>query len=782
MFSLGESPAVTVSATPSATAVRHHHHHHQAVIQQQQQHNHQPHQQPQQQFGSSSPAMPPASLADLASTASSLLYALQSSQSSAVMAANTILQNFVSGVQPSLVSALNNSTSINHKLEPADQQPHQQQQQPVLPTASVLPTSNTVPSVVSTVMPPFSASKSNSPSSSSRSTTPTAPASIGTFPLSMNNTQQHHQLLTGNKSEGCLEQFGQQHSNHHLQAVHGAQQLGKAETLSQQLESSICNVCGDEASGRHYGASTCFGCKGFFRRTVRANKAYSCRYEEKCQIDKVGRNICRACRFQKCLNVGMEPDAIRPDRDKTGKQKNPRRSHMNSASSIVGTFSTVTDSGITKSTTSSVAGELNQMITDEDFNATIGDPMMARRRANTINDLRSLAEEIRRQQQEHDQQHLQRISESSTTGGHGGGSSPEFEQMSTEKALIIQTLREIERIVCFAESAQHRLVPISAKLGSEESEAKLRRDFDAAIHKGALNESDQMLAAIQQPKLIGERTELNYSGGRPLGEWAELRDALRRQLLLAVDYANTLKPIADLDFTERLCLLRCTAMPFMVFAVACQSAFAHRPDQVLLPNGLYIDERTPLNLLIPPLSHCSDALRWRIETIRSEWLNTLQPSLEQLSLTEVEYVTLKAIVALDAHTPGLSAETVRLLNVARDSVQNALFLHLVDQCTQMQLAIGRFGRLLMLVANITKIAAHISNLVQALADQQQSDESNSGGDILLTFLASGHALSSSPSGQNSNNRRHSSSSTVGTAEEEEDEDEDDDDDELRMDA
>uniref|UniRef100_A0AC34GA34 Nuclear receptor domain-containing protein n=1 Tax=Panagrolaimus sp. ES5 TaxID=591445 RepID=A0AC34GA34_9BILA len=92
------------------------------------------------------------------------------------------------------------------------------------------------------------------------------------------------------------------------------------------------SVCNDEASGRHYGVTACFGCKGFFRRTVRANKVYACRYEEKCQIDKAGRNVCRSCRFRKCLEVGMEPDAIRPDRDKTGRQKNPRRSHGNSLS------------------------------------------------------------------------------------------------------------------------------------------------------------------------------------------------------------------------------------------------------------------------------------------------------------------------------------------------------------------------------------------------------------------------------------------------------------------
>ncbi|GMT07178.1 hypothetical protein PENTCL1PPCAC_29352, partial [Pristionchus entomophagus] len=98
--------------------------------------------------------------------------------------------------------------------------------------------------------------------------------------------------------------------------------------MLQEDDSSICSVCRDEASGRHYGVVACFGCKGFFRRTVRAGKTYHCRYDQKCRIDKTGRNVCRACRFMKCLEVGMEPDAIRPDRDKTGRQKNPRRTML----------------------------------------------------------------------------------------------------------------------------------------------------------------------------------------------------------------------------------------------------------------------------------------------------------------------------------------------------------------------------------------------------------------------------------------------------------------------
>ncbi len=39
-----------------------------------------------------------------------------------------------------------------------------------------------------------------------------------------------------------------------------------------------CAICGDRATGKHYGAASCDGCKGFFRRSVRKNHVYTCRY------------------------------------------------------------------------------------------------------------------------------------------------------------------------------------------------------------------------------------------------------------------------------------------------------------------------------------------------------------------------------------------------------------------------------------------------------------------------------------------------------------------------
>lgn len=49
----------------------------------------------------------------------------------------------------------------------------------------------------------------------------------------------------------------------------------------QGLIQQHCAICGDRATGKHYGAASCDGCKGFFRRSVRKNHIYSCRYDLK---------------------------------------------------------------------------------------------------------------------------------------------------------------------------------------------------------------------------------------------------------------------------------------------------------------------------------------------------------------------------------------------------------------------------------------------------------------------------------------------------------------------
>ncbi|CAM2101143.1 unnamed protein product [Caretta caretta] len=82
--------------------------------------------------------------------------------------------------------------------------------------------------------------------------------------------------------------------------------------------SSLCSICGDRATGKHYGASSCDGCKGFFRRSVRKNHVYSCRFSRQCVIDKDKRNQCRYCRLKKCFRAGMKKEGNQDDVIQTG--------------------------------------------------------------------------------------------------------------------------------------------------------------------------------------------------------------------------------------------------------------------------------------------------------------------------------------------------------------------------------------------------------------------------------------------------------------------------------
>jgi len=80
----------------------------------------------------------------------------------------------------------------------------------------------------------------------------------------------------------------------------------------------ICGVCGGPASGKHYNAFTCEGCKGFFRRSVIKNCNHYCKFGHlSCSIGVINRRkSCRRCRFDKCIEIGMRPELVdRKERD-----------------------------------------------------------------------------------------------------------------------------------------------------------------------------------------------------------------------------------------------------------------------------------------------------------------------------------------------------------------------------------------------------------------------------------------------------------------------------------
>lgn len=84
---------------------------------------------------------------------------------------------------------------------------------------------------------------------------------------------------------------------------------------SKQSKVDKCLVCSHKATGIHFGVMSCEGCKGFFARSLKANKheAYKCTLNFAC----VDLSTCRYCRFRRCLFLGMSYDSC-----KTGRPSN----------------------------------------------------------------------------------------------------------------------------------------------------------------------------------------------------------------------------------------------------------------------------------------------------------------------------------------------------------------------------------------------------------------------------------------------------------------------------
>jgi len=76
----------------------------------------------------------------------------------------------------------------------------------------------------------------------------------------------------------------------------------------------MCAICGDRATGKHYGVYSCEGCKGFFKRTVRKELegTYACKEVQQCEVDKKKRNRCQYCRYQKCLQASLASTHLPP--------------------------------------------------------------------------------------------------------------------------------------------------------------------------------------------------------------------------------------------------------------------------------------------------------------------------------------------------------------------------------------------------------------------------------------------------------------------------------------
>ncbi len=97
------------------------------------------------------------------------------------------------------------------------------------------------------------------------------------------------------------------------------QPLSKEESFAQK-SCDECQIC-DRPAGKHlyYGARVCLSCRAFFRRSC-MNKRYqsfTCSSSKQdCIVSSTVKRVCSFCRYQQCLNAGMNPRWMMTDEER----------------------------------------------------------------------------------------------------------------------------------------------------------------------------------------------------------------------------------------------------------------------------------------------------------------------------------------------------------------------------------------------------------------------------------------------------------------------------------
>ncbi|GMS91809.1 hypothetical protein PENTCL1PPCAC_13984, partial [Pristionchus entomophagus] len=77
-------------------------------------------------------------------------------------------------------------------------------------------------------------------------------------------------------------------------------------TLYSSMANRVCLICSVPITVAHLGIESCRACAAFFNRTQVAGRKFACRQgERRCSIRKHEKFMCRSCRYDRCVELGM---------------------------------------------------------------------------------------------------------------------------------------------------------------------------------------------------------------------------------------------------------------------------------------------------------------------------------------------------------------------------------------------------------------------------------------------------------------------------------------------
>lgn len=322
------------------------------------------------------------------------------------------------------------------------------------------------------------------------------------------------------------------------------------------------------------------------------NQTFSCQFQGKCPVDKSIRCACRHCRFEKCLQVGMDRNAIQQNRDPIGYTKRTRRYPP-----------------IKKVEASDECSPA--MVSEND--------------------------------------------------------------RSEDNFLTL--LSSTEQKCCALRLAEY--MPSRTLIEAVVSDCLLTDEVFMAEH------------AILSPR--HRVTSLRFANQSDYHYWHE------RDWFVMIEWAKTLPVFQSLPFTDKLALLRHSAITYPSLVHVFNSP-DHGLDTIVFPDGAYFD-RTPEPTR--PLG---------FNKKKYQMLDQLLKPMRSMEIDMTEFAAFKAIFFLNPDADDVDSNAKKTLSDGRSAITNALYRYMVKK-KGAEDAGDRFGRLLLLGTVLATMAVEMKEAV-----------------------------------------------------------------------
>ncbi|UMM27726.1 hypothetical protein L5515_010894 [Caenorhabditis briggsae] len=428
------------------------------------------------------------------------------------------------------------------------------------------------------------------------------------------------------------------------------------------IKGERCVGCGSDSAIRvHYGASSCHGCKAFFRRSVFEGRVYMCSAENQCDITNESRNRCRACRLRNCLDGGMNPKHVREERSKI--ERMPGNTCTVSATN-----------GVTHNVpTTSAASPIMEV----KYSATLASALSS---ASSSTQAPS-------------------TSESSFTSSSVSQPAPvESTTSSGSEAEVVdkKTLQEN---------------PLTLFMCALEKQTEQLKDEDVKDNDvmGAWSRDISLTFGLQHPQMVIKRLPIMYTCDRIM-EAADLYLSWYRSFVFCADWAMGIPEFRVLPLADQTTLFKQNFMAFgwITFAYKCFDLKQHKIG-IPLGNGSFIPYNDEDQKQLPE--------RWAqtYGVVCKKLIDLIVKVMIELQITEEEYCLIKTI-SLFQQDCILSETGAGICTRMRDRLLDALSTHIERKFpfqTQSQ-RLTRALKISLMLPSFSHIGQVESTLIQQL--------------------------------------------------------------------